>query len=255
MEACSAFPPITRRSLTDEDPIVSAPAPDRLYLPSATARPEATLTGPPRTPLGAAAPRYPAALTLRDFRLPADRSLAALCALPPRRLRRLLRRRPSGLRARRRRPIAATRAPGCHSLDGSKRTGPTFKGLAGSTVTLEGGKKVKADAAYLERAILEPDADVAEGYDAGLMKASIAGFDLKSKPEDVKRLVEFIQGVEVAQRFSAQRQLARDRGVAVRAGANVDPHRDLARVRRWRLSPLRAFLVSLIVDLHAARRG
>ncbi len=85
---------------------------------------------------------------------------------------------------------------GCHSLDGSKRTGPTFKGLAGSTVTLEGGKKVKADAAYLERAILEPDADVAEGYDAGIMKASIAGFDLKSKPEDVKRLVEFIQGVK-----------------------------------------------------------
>ena len=85
---------------------------------------------------------------------------------------------------------------GCHSLDGSERTGPTFKGLAGSTVTLEGGKEVKADAAYLERAILEPDADVAEGYDAGIMKASIDGFDLKSKPDDVKRLVEFIQGVK-----------------------------------------------------------
>jgi cytochrome c1 len=85
---------------------------------------------------------------------------------------------------------------GCHSLDGSDRTGPTFKGLAGSTVTLEDGKQVKADAAYLERAITDPDADIAKGYDAGIMKASIAGFDLGSKPDDVKRLVEFIQGVK-----------------------------------------------------------
>ncbi len=82
---------------------------------------------------------------------------------------------------------------GCHSLDGEDRTGPTFKGLAGSTVKLEGGKEVTADAAYLERAITDPDADVTEGFNAGVMKASIDGFDLGSKPEDVKRLVEFIQ--------------------------------------------------------------
>jgi len=81
----------------------------------------------------------------------------------------------------------------CHSLDGSKGTGPTFKGLADSTVELEGGKTATADAAYLERAITDPDADVAEGYNAGLMKASIDGFDLGSKPEDVQKLVEFIQ--------------------------------------------------------------
>ena len=85
---------------------------------------------------------------------------------------------------------------GCHSLNGSKGTGPTFKGLAGSTVTLAGGKQVKADAAYLEMAITDPDADVTEGFNAGLMKASINGFDLKSKPEDVQKLVEFIQGVK-----------------------------------------------------------
>jgi cytochrome c oxidase subunit 2 len=85
---------------------------------------------------------------------------------------------------------------GCHSLDGREGTGPTFKGLAGSTVTLEDGKQVKADAGYLERAIVDPDADVTKGYNAGLMKASIDGFDLGDKPEDVAKLVEFIQGVE-----------------------------------------------------------
>jgi cytochrome c551/c552 len=84
----------------------------------------------------------------------------------------------------------------CHSLDGDEGTGPTFKGLAGSTVKLEGGKEVTADTAYLEKAITDPDADVTEGYNAGLMKASIDGFDLGSKPEDVQELVEFIQGVE-----------------------------------------------------------
>jgi cytochrome c551/c552 len=84
----------------------------------------------------------------------------------------------------------------CHSLDGSDGTGPSFKGLAGSTVKLEGGKEVTADAAYLEKAIVDPDADVTEGYNAGLMRASTDGFDLGSKPEDVRKLVEFIQGAK-----------------------------------------------------------
>ena len=84
----------------------------------------------------------------------------------------------------------------CHSLDGDDGTGPSFKGLAGSTVKLEGGKEVTADAAYLEKAITDPDADVTEGFNAGLMKASIDGFDLGDKPEDVQKLVEFLQGVK-----------------------------------------------------------
>jgi len=85
---------------------------------------------------------------------------------------------------------------GCHSLNGGDGTGPTFQGLAGSTVTLADGSQVQADAAYRERAIVDPDAQVVEGYAPGLMTASIAGFDLGGKPEDVRRLVEFIQGVE-----------------------------------------------------------
>ena len=84
----------------------------------------------------------------------------------------------------------------CHSLDGSEGTGPTFKGLAGSKVKLDGGKEVTADAAYLEKAITDPDAQLTKGFNAGLMTASIDGFDLGSKPEDVQKLVEFIQGVK-----------------------------------------------------------
>jgi cytochrome c oxidase subunit 2 len=84
----------------------------------------------------------------------------------------------------------------CHSLDGSEGTGPTFKGLAGSTVTLSDGKQAKATPAYLERAIVDPEAEEVEGYEAGLMTASIDGFDLENRSEDVKKLVEYIQGVE-----------------------------------------------------------
>jgi cytochrome c oxidase subunit 2 len=84
----------------------------------------------------------------------------------------------------------------CHSLDGSEGTGPSFKGLAGSTVTLADGKQVKADTAYLERAITDPEAEVVKGFNAGLMTASIDGYDLQDKPEDVRKLVEYIQGVQ-----------------------------------------------------------
>ena len=55
----------------------------------------------------------------------------------------------------------------CHSLDGSKLVGPTFKGLYGSTVTvLTAGKRrtVVADEAYIRTSVLDPGADVTEGY-------------------------------------------------------------------------------------------
>ncbi len=84
----------------------------------------------------------------------------------------------------------------CHSIDGSEGTGPTFKGLAGSTVTLADGTRIEAGPAYLERAIVDPDADVTRGYNAGLMTAAIDGFGLEDRPEDVKQLVEYIQSVK-----------------------------------------------------------
>ena len=56
---------------------------------------------------------------------------------------------------------------GCHTLDGSKLVGPTFKGLAGSEVevTRDGKEmKVKVDADYLRSSILTPKADIVEGF-------------------------------------------------------------------------------------------
>jgi cytochrome c oxidase subunit 2 len=52
----------------------------------------------------------------------------------------------------------------CHSADGGKRTGPTWQGLAGSTVTLADGTEVTADDAYLRQAILQSRSQVVKGY-------------------------------------------------------------------------------------------
>ena len=80
----------------------------------------------------------------------------------------------------------------CHSLSGSAGAGPTFKGLAGSSVALTDGSTVTADAAYLSRSITDPDAQVVKGYQSGIMSAAVAGHGLSGKPADVQALVAFI---------------------------------------------------------------
>jgi len=60
---------------------------------------------------------------------------------------------------------------GCHSIDGTRRVGPSLKGFAGSerVVTKEGQTlRVVADMDFLIRAIREPGAEIAEGYPAAM---------------------------------------------------------------------------------------
>ena len=82
---------------------------------------------------------------------------------------------------------------GCHSLSGSKGVGPALNGLAGSTVALSDGSTITADDAYLARSITEPDAQIVQGSQKGVMPAAIASFDLTGKPQDVAALVAFIK--------------------------------------------------------------
>jgi len=56
---------------------------------------------------------------------------------------------------------------GCHSLDGTRRVGPSFKGLIGSSqVVTAGGRQraVTVDEAYVRRYILDPNRDIIEGF-------------------------------------------------------------------------------------------
>jgi cytochrome c2 len=80
---------------------------------------------------------------------------------------------------------------GCHSIDGSKSSGPTFKGLAGSQVQLTNGQTVTADDAYLLESILDPDKMIVKGYQPGVMSAVIKPHTV---PQDqAKELVDFIK--------------------------------------------------------------
>lgn len=57
---------------------------------------------------------------------------------------------------------------GCHSLDGSKKIGPSLKGLCGREVVVRaaGGKRtITVDRAYLQRSILDPQAEVVDGFE------------------------------------------------------------------------------------------
>jgi cytochrome c oxidase subunit 2 len=62
----------------------------------------------------------------------------------------------------------------CHSIDGSKLVGPSFKGLYGSqrNVMAAGTEKtVTADDSYINISVYEPDSEVVSGFNKGLMKS------------------------------------------------------------------------------------
>jgi cytochrome c oxidase subunit 2 len=52
----------------------------------------------------------------------------------------------------------------CHTPDGRRSEGPTWKGLYGSTVQLADGSSTVADDAYLARSVKEPRAQMVQGY-------------------------------------------------------------------------------------------
>ena len=80
---------------------------------------------------------------------------------------------------------------GCHSIDGSASSGPTFKGLFDSMVELTNGQKVKADEQYLLDSILDPDKQIVKGYQPGVMSAVVPK---GSVPQDqAQDLVDYIK--------------------------------------------------------------
>lgn len=82
---------------------------------------------------------------------------------------------------------------GCHSLDGSRLVGPSFKGLYGrQSRVMRDGKlvTVKADEAYIRESILAPKAAVVEGYQPVMPE-----FDDLHEAE-VSALVKYIEGLK-----------------------------------------------------------
>lgn len=81
----------------------------------------------------------------------------------------------------------------CHSTDGTTLVGPTWKGLFGSTRTLQDGTTVQADEEYLRTAILDPGAQVVQGFPAGVMPAT---FKDQLTPEQVEAIIAYIKSLK-----------------------------------------------------------
>jgi len=81
----------------------------------------------------------------------------------------------------------------CHSTDGTRLVGPTWKGLFGSTRTLQDGTTVQADEDYLRTAILDPGAQVVQGFPTGVMPTT---FKDQLTPEQIEDLIAYIKSLK-----------------------------------------------------------
>ena len=78
----------------------------------------------------------------------------------------------------------------CHGATSIRGLGPTWNGLAGSTVKLDDGSTVVADNAYLAESIRSPSAKKVAGY-------SIAMPAMQLSDEEVAALIAYIDSLGV----------------------------------------------------------
>jgi cytochrome c oxidase subunit II len=80
----------------------------------------------------------------------------------------------------------------CHSLDGTKLVGPSFKGIYGKERKVVSGNQevtVKADDEYIKKSIYDPDLQVVTGFNKGLMKS----YKELLKEEDIKTIIDYLK--------------------------------------------------------------
>jgi cytochrome c oxidase subunit 2 len=82
----------------------------------------------------------------------------------------------------------------CHSSDGSKLMGPSYLGLWGNTFTVTTGREereVTADEEYIKRSIFDPNADIVEGFNKGLMLS----YDGMVTEQEVELIIEYLKSL------------------------------------------------------------
>ena len=79
----------------------------------------------------------------------------------------------------------------CHSVDGSKGIGPTYKGSFGIERELEDGQKVQIDENYIRNSILNPQSQVAKGY-PNVMNS----YNGLVTEDEIKALIEYIKSLK-----------------------------------------------------------
>lgn len=79
----------------------------------------------------------------------------------------------------------------CHTTDGRPSTGPTWRGLFGSEVVLDDGRTVIADEEYLERSIVDPMAEVVDGF----RPVMPSGFGDRLTDEEIQAIIAYIRSL------------------------------------------------------------
>ena len=83
----------------------------------------------------------------------------------------------------------------CHTIDGTKLVGPSFKGIWGEEQTVVTGKetrKVTIDDEYVKRSIYDPNADVVESFMKGLM----VSYQGQLSEDDIASIIEYMKTVK-----------------------------------------------------------
>lgn len=75
----------------------------------------------------------------------------------------------------------------CHT-DANTNLAPTLVGIWGSDVTLEDGRTVSVDEAYVRRSITDPGADIVDGFEARMPTFGLS-------ESEVDRLVEYVRSL------------------------------------------------------------
>ncbi len=78
---------------------------------------------------------------------------------------------------------------GCHSLDGSRRVGPTMKGLWSREEALAGGGTVRVDEEYVRESLLKPGAKVVAGFPNVMPPVPL-------EEREIQALVAYLQSLE-----------------------------------------------------------
>lgn len=83
----------------------------------------------------------------------------------------------------------------CHSLDGTKLVGPSFKGIwEGTHTVVTGGqeRQITVDEEYIRRSIHDPNADVVKGFGKGLMLS----YQGQLSDDDITNIIEYLKTVK-----------------------------------------------------------
>jgi cytochrome c oxidase subunit II len=79
----------------------------------------------------------------------------------------------------------------CHSVDGSAKTGPTFKGSWGKKRNTNQGE-VTMDEGYVRESVMSPNAKTVSGFPAGTMPS----FEGQLKERDVEAIIAYLKSLQ-----------------------------------------------------------